>query len=529
MRQIHVACGSLTLLLFTAACGDSAPLYPPLPDSATGGTGAVDSTGATGATDSPSTGGKSNGTGGKSSSAGGKSNASGGSMPTAGSAGTTAMTGDYCSQFAAGDEPPAPTVACDLDNLTDGGVLTGDLMDKTLESGKFYTLKGVTRVLPGKTLTIPPCVVIKGQDKNAVLVMLAGGVGDPGNLCAYTPGTKPGPGAKLMAVGEPMAPIIFTSSKPKGSRAPGDWGGVLLLGNAHYNKATDNTLGQVEGLERIECYGWPTDEFDATDSTGSLAYVRIEYASRQTGEGNETNGLTLAALGSKTSVHHVMVSNSGDDCFEWFGGSVNVDHLISLNCDDDMFDSDNGYSGHAQFLFGRQFPTTTETDSRGFEIDSTITTTLTTGAWSNFTVCGGGAADVNPIDQMRAGIVMRTAAAGSLINGFVTGFSGGGISLQNGANTTVAYSSVFDNARTYGLNHVGGPDWLAKQKGNSAETPLGFCDCWANPPAALPADPLAGTNPKGFGDETASYQGAFADTSPSSNWMTGLWVDWSSE
>jgi hypothetical protein len=437
------------------------------------------------------------------------------------------MTGDHCDLPWSGDDPPAPSVACDLENLADGGDLTGDLMTKTLESGKIYTLKGVTRVLPGQTLTIPPCVVIKGQDRNAVLVMLASAVGNPDTECSFSSG-KPTQAAQLVAVGEPMAPIIFTSSKPKGQRAPGDWGGVLLLGNAHNNAANQHVRQQIEGLERTECHGWYTTDYD-TESSGSLAYVRIEYASRQTGIGNETNGLTFGSIGSGTTIHYVEVSNSGDDCYEWFGGSVNVDHLIALNCDDDMFDSDNGFSGHGQFLFGRQFPTTTETDSRGFEIDTSNLLPLTTGAWSNFTVCGGGPDDTNLVSTSRQGLAFRTQAAGSLINGLVTGFSGGGISLQTAATTTLQYSTVFDNAQLYGAAHSGGLDWMQKQAGNSADTPLGFCNCWANPPVALPADKVQGTAPTGFGDESADYQGAFADSTPESNWMKGLWVDWSSE
>jgi hypothetical protein len=524
MRWTHVACGLAASLSFTLACGDKAPIYPPLPDSATG----ADTTGATssGGSGNTVTGGKtSTGTGGKTSNAG--SSSTGGKTNHGGSSGSGNMTGDHCDSPWSGDDPPAPTVACDLDNLADGGVLTGDLMTKTLESGKVYTLKGVTRVLSGQTLTIPPCVVIKGQDRNAVLVLLSGDIGDPANLCAFDSGT-PGPSAKLVAVGEPMAPIIFTSSKPVGQRAPGDWGGVLLLGNAHNNLATAHVRQQIEGLERTECEGWYNTNYD-DDSSGSLAYVRVEYASRQTGVGLETNGLTFGAVGSGTTVHHVMVSNSGDDCFEFFGGSVNVDHLIALNCDDDMFDSDNGYSGHGQFLFGRQSPNTTEADSRGFEIDSSSQTPATTGAWSNFTVCGGGPEDTHTLGFLRAGLTFRTQAAGSLLNGVITGFTGGGISVQTASTTTLQYSTVFDNAQLFGNAHIGGLDWFSKQMGNSAEAPLGFCNCWADPPVAVAAEKIEGTPPTGFGDESADYQGAFADDSPDSNWMKGLWVDWSSQ
>ena len=40
-----------------------------------------------------------------------------------------------------------------------------------------------------------------------------------------------------------------------------------------------------------------------------------------------------------------------DDGFEFFGGTVNVDHLSSLFVGDDAFDADAGYQGRGQFLF----------------------------------------------------------------------------------------------------------------------------------------------------------------------------------
>jgi hypothetical protein len=538
MRSRTVLCGVVLSFYVTVACGDEPTLYPPLPMISNG----AQSSGAagSGATNSGNTAGRNPGgsSGGKSGTAGsspGGNEAGDGNVPsTAGSSGSQGTGGsanpnpNYCEDFNGGDAPPEPTVACDLSALTNGGDLTGDLNDKTLESGKYYTLKGVTRVLPGKTLTIPPCVEIRGQDPGAVLVVLAGPLGTTAT-CSFPEGSTVTPGGKIMAVGEPMAPIIFTSAKPKGSRAPGDWGGVIILGNAQNSAASKNTRDTVEGLEVTECHGMIGTEFNE-ESSGRLEYARIEFASRQTGQDQETNGLTLGSVGSGTSIHHVMVSNSNDDCFEWFGGTVNAHHLIALNCDDDEFDADKGYAGHVQFIFGRQYPSTTEADSRGFEIDSNGgKQPFTTVQFSNYTLCGGGPEDAAPAEaSQRAGLVFRASAKSSQINGLVTGFRGGGISVQN-ANSTVEYTTVFDTTRLYGANHAGGLDWLSKQMGNEVDDPPGFCDCWSNPPQPVPRDTQLGTTPVGFEDEGADYRGAFASSSPDSNWMKGLWVDWSED
>ncbi len=39
-------------------------------------------------------------------------------------------------------------------------------------------------------------------------------------------------GSKLIADGTASNPIVFTSGKASGERAPGDWGGIILLGKA---------------------------------------------------------------------------------------------------------------------------------------------------------------------------------------------------------------------------------------------------------------------------------------------------------
>jgi len=236
-----------------------------------------------------------------------------------------------------------------------------------------------------------------------------------------------------------------------------------------------------------------------------------------------------------------MVSNSADDCFEWFGGAVNADHLIALNCDDDGFDGDNGFSGKLQFLFGRQGPNTTEVDSRGFEIDgapSEQTGNFTTEQVSNFTVCGGGPTDR---DSSRDGAILRKDASVSLMNGIITGFAGSGLYVQS-TNTSAANKSTMTDVDIFGnkagimtqidvstgVSEGAQRDWFLGQTGNSAADPDRFCNCWANPPAPVAAKAAVGGTPTGFDDESANYVGAFKDASAESNWMRGKWVDWSS-
>ncbi|NVB76620.1 hypothetical protein HUV05_24610, partial [Bacteroides vulgatus] len=92
------------------------------------------------------------------------------------------------------------------------------------------------------------------------------------------------------------------------------------------------------------------------DNSGVLKYVRCEFAGIEYSTDNEINAITFGSVGSGTTVDYVQVSYSGDDSYEWFGGSVNCKHLVALGTWDDDFDTDNGFSGKLQFLAALRNP-----------------------------------------------------------------------------------------------------------------------------------------------------------------------------
>jgi hypothetical protein len=209
-----------------------------------------------------------------------------------------------------------------------------------------YLLKGFVYVESGATLTIEAGTIVLGDKvtKGTLIVK---------------------PGAKIIARGTSTKPIVFTSSQDKGSRNYGDWGGIIMLGNAPVNK----TPATIEG-ENISTFGGT----NAGDNSGVLKYVRIEFAGIAFETDKEINGLTLGGVGSGTEIDFVQVSYSGDDAYEWFGGSVNAKHLISYKTLDDDFDTDWGYSGNVQFGFSLRDPNVADqcscSDSNGFESDN---------------------------------------------------------------------------------------------------------------------------------------------------------------
>ena len=230
---------------------------------------------------------------------------------------------------------------------------------------KSYLLNGFAYVQTDKTLTINPGVVVRGDNttKGTIIIEMGG---------------------KLIANGTASQPIVFTSNQDAGSRGYGDWGGIILLGKAPINPVTATIEGGVG-----RSYGGA----DATDNSGSLKYVRIEFPGVAFATDNEINGLTMGGVGAGTTLDNIQVSYSGDDSFEWFGGTVNAKHLIALRGWDDDFDTDFGYSGMVQYAVSLRDPAVADVSSSNcFESDNNATggiaTPFTSAIFSNVSSFG---------------------------------------------------------------------------------------------------------------------------------------------
>jgi len=224
--------------------------------------------------------------------------------------------------------------------------LTGNITSNiTLKSDINYVLNGWVYVKSPATITIEAGTVIKGKtDTKASLVIERG--------------------AKIMAVGTAAKPIIFTSAKAAGARAAGDWGGVVLCGNAKINVAGGEA--EIEGGLGTK-YGGTDDN----DNSGTMKYVRIEFAGYAFAPDKEINGLTFGGVGKGTTIDFIQVSFANDDSYEWFGGTVNCKHLIAFSGLDDEFDTDYGFSGLVQYIVGLRDPMIADiSKSNGFESDN---------------------------------------------------------------------------------------------------------------------------------------------------------------
>lgn len=232
---------------------------------------------------------------------------------------------------------PAATVTVEAGNIT---------ANTNWTKNNVYLLNGFVYVKDGATLTIEAGTVIRADKSNK------------GSLIVEK-------GGKLIAEGTVSEPIVFTSNQAAGSRAEGDWGGIILLGKAKTNVPGNNVL--IEG--GVNSYFGGDDN---ADNSGILKFVRLEFPGIAFAANNEINGLTMGGVGSGTTIDYVQVSYSGDDSFEWFGGSVNAKHLIAYSGIDDDFDTDFGYNGMVQFAVALRNPLMADQagTSNSFESDN---------------------------------------------------------------------------------------------------------------------------------------------------------------
>ena len=254
--------------------------------------------------------------------------------------------------------------------------LKGNITVNTTVTKTTY-LKGIVFVKPGVTLTVNAGVTIKGSN---------GPTGVDSTQLQNAKGTLiVERGAKLIANGTASSPIIWTSEQTSGSKDFGDWGGIVINGNSHVVTAlgastniNEAFAGFVQNTGNRFTYGNATP--NSVDNSGSITYNRIEFAGGTvTAANREVNGLTLCGVGSGTTINHVEVSNSGDDAFEFFGGSVNVNYLLSFGNKDDDYDFDEGYNGRLQFIIAYRTDLADNSGSQIIELDNNSTSTIHAG------------------------------------------------------------------------------------------------------------------------------------------------------
>ncbi|MCS6797773.1 MAG: hypothetical protein NZ898_04455 [Myxococcota bacterium] len=349
------------------------------------------------------------------------------------------------------------------------------------------------------TLTIEPGTVIQGTSGSNALIVTTNG--------------------RIMAQGTRELPIVFTSAQAR--PAPGDWGGVVLLGRAPVNYPGGSQ--GIEGLPSVEGRG----RFGGTDpmhDCGTLRYVRIEFAGFELSMDNELNALTVGGCGSRTVLEYIQTHKGSDDGIEFFGGTADLRYALITGPGDDGLDWEGGWTGRAQFVVVQQHSgagnSGVEADNLNMADDAMPRSEPR--IW-NVTLLG-----VRDPGEAGAGIRLRRGTAGHLHNVVVSGFTHSCVRVESMASDAAITAGTLEVRN--GILHNCGPDpgttFLA---GAAARFMTGYDlrtgvdprlrDAWNptrpdfRPMSDSPVTMDAATPPSGgFFDMSATYLGAVAPT-----------------
>jgi hypothetical protein len=268
--------------------------------------------------------------------------------------------------------PNAPAAYIDLTGVispTQAAAISAQLADTTDGSPDQVNINGIVYLDSLATLTIPAGTTILGtQTACGVFPDLTNLANNKGTLVVRR-------GAKIIANGTPTNPIVWTSGNPIGSKKIGDWGGLVILGNAPISAALPGatSCSLTNSFEAFAAIPNGLNGYGGiitNDNSGSITYNRFEFGGGIVAAPNaEVNGLTLCGVGCGTTINHIEISNSADDGIEFLGGTVNVDHVLTFNTKDDDFDFDEGYQGTLQFIVAYRTNVADNSGSEMIEVD----------------------------------------------------------------------------------------------------------------------------------------------------------------
>ena len=282
-------------------------------------------------------------------------------------------------------------------------------------------------------------------------------------------------GSKIQVNGSASAPVIMTSANDSEatSTTRGQWGGLIINGNAPINGCSEGTaLCEANGEGSTGLYGGN----DPADSSGNLNYLQVKYAGFEITPDNELNGIAFQGVGKGTLVDYVQVHNNSDDGVEFFGGTVDGKHIYLTGNGDDNVDWTKGWTGRLQHVVVVQ----TDRGDQGIEADNNSSNRDSSPralpVISNMTIIGNANTDT--------GILLREGTGANLSNLIVVGFgddcididhdatfiaAGGSASTLNG--TLTMTNSVVNCATNY-REEAGDlftiKDWFEGQAGNVA-------------------------------------------------------------
>jgi len=296
------------------------------------------------------------------------------------------------------DNAPSSSFTVNPDDFK-GTIADGEV---TLNSNTVYHLTGRLLIADGASLTIPAGTVIEGVGGTAAYIAVA-------------------QGGKIFVNGTQSNPVVMTSGLA--TPAAGNWGGLVICGKAPINRVTGGQSTASAEVSELT-YGGTV----ANDNSGSIRYLRIEFAGAAYNSEKEFNGLSLFGVGSGTVIEFVQAIHGADDGFEFFGGTVNTKGLIAFGNEDDQFDWTEGWNGtntdwYGKISFGK--------GNRGIEADNYefgfANTPVSNPTITNLTLVGAGstadAASYAENDAIKLRRGTRAIFSNVVLSGWKTGFA----------------------------------------------------------------------------------------------------------
>lgn len=306
-----------------------------------------------------------------------------------------------------------------------------------LDANTVYNLTGKLQVNDGATLTIPAGTVIQGTGGTKAYIAIA-------------------QGGKINVNGTAAKPVVMTSGLA--TKGAGDWGGLVICGRAPINRVTGGASTAQSEVADLT-YGGTI----SADNSGSIKFLRIEYAGAAYNTEKEFNGLSFFGVGSGTVVENVQAFHGADDGFEFFGGSVNTTNLIAIGNEDDQFDWTEGWNGkntnwYGKLNFGK--------GNRGIEADNFelgfANTPIANPTITNITLVGPGSTADATIYTENQAIKLRRGTKGLISNVVLSGWKTG-IDVEN--DETIAF--VGTALKVTSVNYIS--DISLKTKGKKTD------------------------------------------------------------
>jgi hypothetical protein len=284
--------------------------------------------------------------------------------------------------------------------------LSGPQATSHWTAGNTYVLQGKVSFPSGTTLTIDPGTIVIGENATQGYLVIDRG-------------------AQIFANGTVGSPIVMTTDLVPPT--PGGWGGLVIHGRAIANCADCLGGGSCVSEGGAGDYCGTND----CDNSGSLQYVRVQYAGVEISLDNELNAFTFNGVGANTQASYLQAHMGSDDLFEWFGGTMNANHLVGTGGQDDGLDWQMGFRGTIQFAVIQMWATGErgiEADNNEFNNDAPCRSNPLI---ANLTLVGP--ADAFPAPTAQQGIELRRGTDAQIFNSIVMWYPNQGVRWSNSA------------------------------------------------------------------------------------------------